>query len=60
MAIAEFLVQALFELPAAGIASTHQRTTRMGQHTAELVANMVIIGIMAGAGLIAWSVSQST
>jgi ABC-type cobalamin transport system permease subunit len=60
MAIAELLAQALFEVPAAGIAWALQRTTRMSQQTAELVANFVIVGIIAGACLIAWSIYQST
>ncbi len=60
MAIAEFLAQALFELPAAGMAWVLQRTTRMSQQTAELVANFVIVGIIAGACLIAWSIYQSS
>lgn len=60
MALAEFLAQALFEVPAAGIAWALQRTTRMSQQTAELVANFVIVGIIASACLIAWSIYQST
>ena len=60
MAIAEFLAQALFELLAAGMAWVLQRTTRMSQQTAEFVANFVIIGIIAGACLVAWSLYQST
>jgi len=60
MAIAEFLAAALFELPAAGIAWALQRTTRMSQQTAELVANFVIVGLIAAACFIAWSAYQST
>ncbi len=60
MAIADLIAQALIELPAAGVAKVLQRTTRMSEQTAELVANFVIVGIIAGACLIAWSIYQST
>jgi hypothetical protein len=60
MAIAEFLATALFELPAACIAWALRRTTRMSQQTAELVANFVIVGLIAAACFIAWSAYQST
>ena len=53
MAIADFIFQALIEVPAAGLTWVLQRTTRMSQQTAELVANFVIVGIIAGACLIA-------
>ena len=60
MAIAEFIAQALFELPATGIAWALRRTTRLSQQTAELVANFVIVGVIAAACFIAWSIYQST
>ena len=60
MAIVEFLATALFELPAAGIAWALRRTTRMSQQTAELLANFVIVGLIAAACFIAWSAYQST
>ena len=60
MAIAELLTQALFELPAAGVAWVLQRSTGMSQQTAELVGNFVIMGIIAGSCLVAWYVYQST
>jgi hypothetical protein len=60
MAIAEAIAQALFELPAAGISWALQRTTPLKQQTAELVANVLVVGILAGACFAAWFVYQST
>lgn len=60
MAIAEFIAQALFELPGAGIAWVLQRTTRMSRQTAELVASLFILGVIAGACFVAWAIYQST
>jgi hypothetical protein len=60
MAIAEALAQALFELPASGIAWALQRTTSLKQQTAELIANFVVVGVIAGACFAVWFVYQST
>jgi uncharacterized membrane protein len=56
----DFLVQVMFDLPAAGIAWALQRTTRMSQQTAELVGAFVAVGFIAAACFAAWLIYQST
>jgi hypothetical protein len=58
MAIVDFLAQALFELPAAGIAWVLQHATGMRQQTAEQVADFLIVGILTAACFMAWCLSQ--
>lgn len=54
MFMADFLVDVLFHLPAAGLAWVLRRTTRLSPHSAEQVAEIMIVGIVAAVCVMAW------
>ena len=57
--MANFLPQALFELTAAGFAWLLYRVTPLRQQTAELLANFIVVGLIAGACTWAWMAYQA-